>query len=77
MKTNKSDYDLIAKKRLEIQGLINPKHMQTLAVFETRRDKAFRHILEKERMIEERKQLLEQKDIEYEAKIAQKAQAEK
>ena len=73
MKTNK----LTAIQTLEKQGLINPKHMQTLSVFENRRDKALRHILEKERDIEERKKALEKKDLDYQLKMAQKAEAEK
>ena len=77
MKTNKSKYELNARKKLERQGLINPKHMQTLSVFENRRDKALRHILEKERKIEEKKQKLEEKDLEYERRMAEKALHEK
>lgn len=49
-----NDYESYAKRKLELQGLINPKHMRTLSVFEERRDKALRHILEKERKIEEK-----------------------
>jgi hypothetical protein len=77
MNKNKSEYELTAIRKLENQGLLNPKHMQMLSVFETRRDKALRHILEKEREIEERKQALEEKDLDYEVKIGQKALTDK
>lgn len=73
MKTNKSEYELTAIRKLETQGLLNPKHMQTLSVFENRRDKALRHILKKERKIEERKQALEERDLNYQLKMTQKA----
>lgn len=77
MNNNKSEYEIVARKQLENQGLINPKHMQTLSVFETRRDKALRHILEKEREIEEKKRMIEKQDFDRELQIARKALAEK
>ncbi|CAI2364648.1 unnamed protein product [Moneuplotes crassus] len=51
--------------------------MQSLALFESRRDKALRHILQKEAEIEQKKRQIEEKELEENLILAQKALEEK